>query len=183
MNAPPWEVIAAELAPFVRRRVGDDADDVLQEVLLRVHRGLPELKDPERMGPWMVAVARSAIADHGRRRAREKERPSETVDEVEDPTEPLRDDDNLASTSLAAVLRHFVADLPEPYREVIELTELEGLTQREAAERLGISLTAVKSRVARGRRQLRGALEACCEIALDARHRVVDFQPRGGPCC
>lgn len=72
----------------------------------------------------------------------------------------------------------FVSMLPSPYREALTLTELEGLTQKEAAEMLGISLSGMKSRVQRGREKLRAALEDCCHIALDARHRVVGCEPR-----
>jgi RNA polymerase sigma-70 factor (ECF subfamily) len=70
----------------------------------------------------------------------------------------------------------------------LTLTELEGLTQKEAAERLGLSLSGMKSRVQRGRLHLRDALEACCHIALDVRGRVVACEPRPdgtlpGSCC
>lgn len=178
-----WTAIDRELRPFVRRRVGDDVDDVMQEVLIRMHRGLPALEDPERLGPWMIAVARSAIADHGRRHTRRRDVPVEEVEAVTDPPEPRSFDPALA---LASVLGAFVADLPPTYREVLELTELKGLTQREAADQLGITLTATKSRVARGRRMLRQSLERCCDIALDARRRVIDLRPRDGgehSCC
>ena len=67
---------------------------------------------------------------------------------------------------------------PSPYREAITLTELEGRTQREAAEMLGISLSGMKSRVQRGRAKLRAMLEACCEIAVDARGKVIACEPR-----
>jgi RNA polymerase sigma-70 factor (ECF subfamily) len=78
-----------------------------------------------------------------------------------------------------------VARLPSPYREAVTLVELEGLTAREAAEMVGISVSGMKSRVQRGRAQLREMLDACCEIALDARGKVVEFTPRvpGQPCC
>ena len=72
----------------------------------------------------------------------------------------------------------FVSMLPSPYREALTLTELEGLSQREAAEMLGISTSGMKSRVQRGRAKLRQALEDCCHIALDARGRVTDFEVR-----
>ncbi|MBK8239755.1 MAG: TauD/TfdA family dioxygenase [Deltaproteobacteria bacterium] len=65
-----------------------------------------------------------------------------------------------------------------PYREALTLTELEGLTQREAAEMLGISLSGMKSRVQRGRAQLRRALEVCCDIDVDVRGRVIGYTPR-----
>jgi RNA polymerase sigma-70 factor (ECF subfamily) len=72
----------------------------------------------------------------------------------------------------------FVAALPSPYREAITLTELQGMTQKEAAAMLGISLSGMKSRVQRGRKQLQELLQACCEIALDPRGRVMSFEKR-----
>ena len=72
----------------------------------------------------------------------------------------------------------FVAALPSPYREAITLTELQGMTQKDAAEMLGISLSGMKSRVQRGRQQISEMLQACCEIALDARGHVVSFDRR-----
>jgi RNA polymerase sigma-70 factor (ECF subfamily) len=72
----------------------------------------------------------------------------------------------------------FVARLPSPYREAITLTELEGLTQREAAEMLGISVSGMKSRVQRGREKIREMFEECCRISVDCRGRVVECEPR-----
>ena len=68
--------------------------------------------------------------------------------------------------------------LPEPYREALVLTELDGLTQADAATRLGLSTSGMKSRVQRGRGQLRDLLLGCCEIELDRRNRVTDYVPR-----
>jgi RNA polymerase sigma-70 factor (ECF subfamily) len=79
---------------------------------------------------------------------------------------------------LASYIALFVVMLPSPYREALTLTELEGLTQREAAERLGISVSGMKSRVQRGRLLLRELLEGCCDIALDARGHVMSYEPR-----
>jgi RNA polymerase sigma-70 factor, ECF subfamily len=77
----------------------------------------------------------------------------------------------------------FVAQLASPYREAITLVELEGLTAREAAEMAGISVSGMKSRVQRGREQLRALFDACCEIAIDARGKPTDFAPRGCKRC
>ena len=77
----------------------------------------------------------------------------------------------------------FVARLPSPYREALTLTEIEGLTQRAAADLLGVSLSGMKSRVQRGREKLRELLEACCRIGLDARGRVIGCEPRDPSSC
>jgi RNA polymerase sigma-70 factor (ECF subfamily) len=72
--------------------------------------------------------------------------------------------------------------LPPPDREALTLTELEGLSQREAAERLGMSYSGLKSRVQRGRAKLRAVLDRCCEVELDPRGAVITFRPRGNGC-
>ncbi len=72
----------------------------------------------------------------------------------------------------------FVAQLASPYRAAVTLVELEGLTAREAAEMAGISVSGMKSRVQRGRAQLREMFDRCCEIALDARGKITEFSPR-----
>jgi RNA polymerase sigma-70 factor, ECF subfamily len=75
-----------------------------------------------------------------------------------------------------------LAMLPPPYRDALVLTELHGMPQHEAADALGISLPAMKSRVRRGRLLLRRKAEDCCRVALDGRDRVMDCEPRAPGC-
>ncbi len=72
--------------------------------------------------------------------------------------------------------------LPLMYREARVLTEFRGQTQRDAAASLGISVTALKSRVQRARGLLRGMLDNCCRFEFDRRGRVIDAFPRDGGC-
>lgn len=178
IETPAWEAIAARLRPYIRRRVATepDTDDVLQEVLLRMHRGLSTLDDEDRLDAWMYRIARTAVADHRRGRHRHPLVRAPAV--TEEPSQPLHEDDDAVARELAQTLSFFVALLPSPYREAITLTELEGRTQREAAEMIGISLSGMKSRVQRGRARLRKMLEDCCEVALDVRGKVIAYQPR-----
>lgn len=171
--------LEAKLRPFVARRVRpDDVDDVVQDVFVRMLRGLPTLRDEQRFGPWVYQVARSAIADRMRDAARH---PTTSADPPE-PASPApdedEDEDGAVARELSSYVAFFVAMLPPPYREALTLTELEGMTQKEAAEMLGISLSGMKSRVQRGRAQLRRLLEDCCHIALDPRGRVIACDPR-----
>ena len=171
--------LEVRLRPFVARRVSDsDVDDVLQEVFLRMQRSLVDVRDHDRFGPWLYRVARSAIGDHHRMRARHPLTEGEPVEEIADA--PVSAGEGAAESALALAVTPFIAMLPEPYREALTLTELEGKTQREAAEALGISLSGMKSRVQRGRERLRRMLEDCCEIALDVRGRVIACAVREG---
>jgi RNA polymerase sigma-70 factor, ECF subfamily len=174
-----WRELEARLKPYVARRVASqaDADDVVQEVFVRLHRGLDGLRDGERFGPWVYRIAEHAVADHLRARARHPIRPHDEAAVAAEPAS-ARDGDAELDADLAECLALFVARLRSPYREAITLTELEGLTQKDAGEMLGVSLSGMKSRVQRGREQLRRMFEECCELSVDARGHVVECTPR-----
>ncbi len=167
--------VALQIRPFVERRVAPhDVDDVMQEILQRVHHGVDALDDETRFVAWLHRVARNVIIDHhrraGRRDAKHEAFATEWRDEADEQSDAL--------ASLAVFVRAFIDMLPSPYREALHLTEIEGVTMREAADRESVSVSGMKSRVHRGRRLLRELFEACCEIALDARGRVVEYMPR-----
>lgn len=176
-----WQEIERHLRPFVARRLADpnDVGDVLQDVYVRIQAGIGELRDTERFGPWVYQVARSALADHGRARARHPV-PLDAPTAQDELAAPLseEEEEGAAERELAQYLAVFVAALPSPYREAITLTELQGMSQKDAAEMLGISLSGMKSRVQRGRRQIQEMLHECCDIALDARGRVLSYDRR-----
>jgi RNA polymerase sigma-70 factor, ECF subfamily len=176
----PWQDVEARLRPFIARRVAPaEIDDVMQDVFVRMQRGLSQLRDEERFTSWLFQIARSAVAEHQRTRARHPIPDADGVAAAEAPaTEVETDDDRDAARALAGCVTIFVAQLESPYREAITLVELEGRTAKEAAEMVGISLSGMKSRVQRGRAQLRALFDRCCEIALDARGKPTDFTPR-----
>jgi RNA polymerase sigma-70 factor (ECF subfamily) len=120
-------------------------------------------------------VARSAIAEHQRQAARHPVALGQAPSEPPSAAEP---DERSVESELAACISLFVSLLPSPYKEALTLTELDGLTQADAAEQLGLSVSGMKSRVQRGRARLREEFDACCEIALDARGGVISCEPR-----
>jgi RNA polymerase sigma-70 factor (ECF subfamily) len=173
-----WREVEARLRPYVARRVASasDVDDVLQETFVRVHQGLATLGDEERFGAWVYRIAGTAIADHLRARARHPLAKVESTDGA--PETPSNAYDESLEGDLAQCVALFVARLPSPYREAITLTELQGVTQREAADMLGVSVSGMKSRVQRGRERIRRMFEECCEISVDCRGHVTDCVPR-----
>jgi RNA polymerase sigma-70 factor (ECF subfamily) len=176
----------ARVLAFIRRRVPsvEDAEDIAQEVMLRVHRHSAELEDAERMTAWVYRIATNAIADHYRRPARRELAAGQATDlplgeDLEAWSEPPPD---ALRTELAACLTPLIERLPALHREALELTEFHGLSQVEAAERLGISVSGMKSRVQRARGQLLDLLLACCHVDLDRRRSVTAIEHRGEPC-
>jgi len=172
-----YSELETRLRRFVVGRVpAADVDDVVQDVFLRFQRSLSDLRHDERFESWVYQVARSAIAEQRRQRARH---PITHADPPEIASEwPDAADEGAVERDLATYVAPFVAQLPSPYREALTLVELEGLTQKAAADLLGISLSGMKSRVQRGRARLRKVFEGCCEIALDTRGHVIGCEPR-----
>lgn len=163
---------------FVRRRVSSEAeaDDLTQQVFERMLARADQLDDVARMRSWAFAIARNAVIDHHRGRTPE---PLE-----HEPAQPAGDDDEGLDLAVASWLRAELPELPEPYREALELTDLGGLSQQEAARKLGLSPSGMRSRVQRGRKMLRTRLEQCCRVELDRRKGLVDCEPKaGGSCC
>jgi RNA polymerase sigma-70 factor (ECF subfamily) len=176
----PWADLHARLRAFVARRVGDPhaADDLAQEILLRVHQRLGDLRDGERLDAWAYRIARNAIVDHYRARGTAPETPrGEGLDDA--PALDLGDDAERVRAEMAHCLAPLVRRLPDPYREALELTDLGELTQAAAAERLRLTVPGMKARVQRGRGKLRELLLECCEVALDARGRPTEYRLRG----
>lgn len=171
-----WKELERHLRPYLARRVASaaDIDDLLQDIFVRLHQGLSTLHDEERFGGWVYRIANNAVIDKARQRAR-----APLVDSKDEPPAVANDEaaERLQS-DLAECVALFVGRLPSPYREAITLTELEGLSQKEAAEMLGASLSGMKSRVQRGREKIRNMFEKCCQISVDCRGRVIECEPR-----
>jgi RNA polymerase sigma-70 factor (ECF subfamily) len=174
-----WETFHAPLQQFIRRRVSDDAtaEDLLQDVFLNIHQHVDTLRDVKKLESWIYQVTRNAIIDYYR-----SIRKTTTLEEPEalQLTEDLPDEDVISE--LFPSVRAMVMSLPAQDRQALILTEYQGLTQKELAERLGLSLSGAKSRVQRARAKLKQQLLACCHFELDRRGHVIDYQPRCS-CC
>jgi RNA polymerase sigma-70 factor (ECF subfamily) len=177
-----WQDFHARLLGFIARRVGDrdSAEDILQDVMLRIHRHAGELERSSAVGAWVHQIARNAIADHYRRASVRRERPSGIDLDRQEALGREGAPEELRS-ELAACVAPLLERLPPLHREALALTELGGLTQASAAAQLGLSASGMKSRVQRGRAQLMELLAACCEIELDRRGGVTSYRPLRGP--
>ena len=165
-----WAELGTRLRRFVGSRVNDPhaAEDITQDVMLKVQSQLDALPPEDKLPAWVFAVARNSIIDHYRARA-----VVEDVDPVADTGEA---EQQAALRDLTPCLTRMVEQLPEPYRAAMKMADLEGLSQQEIADRAGISLSGAKSRVQRARQMLREMILDCCNVERDARGGMVDFE-------
>jgi RNA polymerase sigma-70 factor (ECF subfamily) len=187
IDAGTWQELPVSLRRFIGKRVRNpaDVDDLVQRVLLQIVKGIGGLRDQDRLYAWVYQTARNAITDHYRAAPR-REIASGDATDVSDVVgtlaAPEDEDEQVAVRELAGCLAPMVAQLPEAHRDAIVWTEVSGLSQVEAARRAGVSTSGMKSRVQRGRRQLRELLEACCRIELDRRGAPIGLEPKSGEC-
>jgi RNA polymerase sigma-70 factor (ECF subfamily) len=172
-----WHEFSARLGQFIRARVADPAtaEDILQDVFVKIQSRLNQLKEPAKLTSWIYLIARNAIIDHHRTRKETVPVPESLVAEAEPESGEIE--------GLKAAFLRMVHRLPGPYREAVVLTEFEGLTQQELAEQVGISLSGAKSRVQRGRQQLKEMLSECCAFEFDRRGRVIECTPHAQADC
>jgi RNA polymerase sigma-70 factor, ECF subfamily len=180
-----WAEVGTSLELFVRRHVADPhhAEDVVAEVLVRIHEHLGTLDDHERVTAWVWRITRNAITDHYRRTARRRETLA-TDDDLpgDDGADDWIDDQAAVVRDLATCIRPLIEALPTDYRRALELTDLDGRTQAEAARLEQISVSGMKSRVQRGRRLFAALFRSCCEVTTDSRGELVDFRLRPDGC-
>jgi len=163
---------------------GVDADDVVQEVFVKVGRSLGTLADPSKLGSWIYAIALNTVRDAARKRS---SRPV-SVSESRELTGSDNDDDALARIAddrsrspeeramrdeMVACYLDYVNQLPRNSFEVYVLSEIEGLSNDEIARRLSLSLGTVKIRLHRARAQINEKLRCNCRPYYNERGELM----------
>ncbi|WP_438446534.1 RNA polymerase sigma factor SigZ [Gorillibacterium sp. sgz5001074] len=169
-----WGAFHEPLKAFITRRVSNEqeAEDILQDVFLKIFTKMDSLRDEESLKPWIYQITRHSIIDNYRKR-------KPVGDQLlHDLPEFIESNESNLNMELSACLRPMIQQLPDKYREAIELTELEGLSQVELSQKLGISFSGAKSRVQRGRQKLKDIISACCHLELDRYGNVLEIESK-----
>jgi RNA polymerase sigma-70 factor (ECF subfamily) len=144
----------------------DEANDLLQQLYLKLYKSCEQLQEVHNVSAWLYQITRNAVYDYFREQGR---------------TIPLEDegllDEQLRQEPEQQEMENLVLPLlqllPAEYAEPLRLSELEGISQKEIAERLGMSYSGAKSRVQRGREKLKALFIECCHLELDRQGNVV----------
>ena len=175
---------------YLTRLIGPgEAEDLTQEVFVRVSRGLPEFKGESKLSTWIYRIATNVATDRLRSRSFQEngsgkappphEGSSEDADALPDGKSPSIER-QLMRDQMSSCVHDFIGTLPENYRTVVTLSEIEGLTNPEIAEVLGLTLDVVKIRVHRGRARLKEKLRTGCNFDRDEENTLV-CDPKVGP--
>ena len=178
-----WRKFSEQLRGFVRSKVSNDkiAEDVLQDIFMRIHKGIGDFRHEGRLQSWVFGIARRAIADHYRKRERNREQPAGTdvsTEEGEKADLNLNqyDGEHDVHEEVLSWLIPMIDELPDKYGKPLRMADVEGKKQKEVAEHLGLSLSGAKSRIQRARQKLGKVLAACCEVQFGQEGRAVAYR-------
>ena len=169
---PAFDTAAHELASsilhFIEWSVGNRAvaEELLQETLIRMNKGLPSFAGRSSLKTWAFSIARNVVADYLRHP--DRERSIVPLDQVKEAVAPEREiDERLVASEMNECIRAIIETLPESYRAALILHDLEGLSAEQIAEVCDCSVATAKIRIHRGRRKLKDALAKLCDFYHD----------------
>ncbi len=173
-----WVMFGDRLKSFILSRISDEmaAEDILQEVFIKIHSNIDTLNDDTKIQSWIFQITRNSIFDYFRT-IKKQEQKLPIPDEVEE---------DLSSDLMADTLKDMVrmmAELPAEDCEALCLTELGGMSQKDYAKRTGISYSGAKSRIQRAKIKLRDLLMKCCHFQFDKYGTVIGISPASCCCC
>jgi RNA polymerase sigma-70 factor, ECF subfamily len=161
--------LSQPLLRYFQRYVGEaaTADDLLQETLIRIERGLPSFAARASIKTWAFSIATRVAADYLRQPER-RLRIVEVNEAADLPDKSQRIEDRIIVEEMNACVRGVIDSLPEDYRAALILHDLEGLSAHDTARICGCSLATAKVRIHRARLRLRQALKRECELYRDS---------------
>ena len=150
----------------------------MQEVYLKILLNLSKIEKANNMAAYLVQLTNNAVIDHYR-----KFKPAIQV-ALENEISAENEHQKVQSLRLAdCCLRPMIESLPDIYRDALIMTELDGMKQKEYAEKVGISLSNAKIRVQRAKEKLKEIILQCCSYAFDKYGNIIDCRENGGSAC
>ena len=169
----------AEAYPRIRRYIGSlvhdpsEADDLTQEAFLRAYRSRDALREPQAQLTWLYRIATNVSVDRMRQRARQPAVAGAETLEIDPADDGAALHKVLEQGEMSHCIQEFLSALPDNYRAVLMMADLQEMTGREIGELLGISVATVKIRLHRARQKLKAAIAAECALTRDERNVLV----------
>lgn len=171
-----WLDYQSSLSAFLRSRVGnpDDAEDLLQEILIKIHSNLQTVKDNSKVKPWIFQIANNTIIDFYRQRNKEHKL---NVDDLW-----YEQQEAHVVKELARCILPIMQHLPEKDAALLMAIEIEAVPQKTYAKRNNINYSTLKSRVKKSRQKLFKLFSDCCEFSIDSQGSVLDYKQKSKSC-
>ena len=171
-----WIAHQQQLLSFIRSRVEttEDAEDILNDVFAKLLKVTQDNVIPDSIASWLYHVTKNSIVDYYRGKKMFEQLPDDISEKLEN---------NSAIKLLSKCMLPMIQALPETYQHPLILSEIEGNKYKEVALELGLSVSAVKSRILRGREKLQKSMVSCCTIYRNHKGETVDYEQKQNSAC
>lgn len=172
-----YDAYHGKVVAYAARLLGrDEADDVAQEVFVKVRRSLSTLEDASKLASWIYAITLNTVRDAARRRVpapvRRDSDASDATPDVPDAVSRTPEENAIRSEMVSCYL-DYVNQLPDNYRDVYVLSEFEHLSNEEIARRSGLTLGTAKIRLHRARARIQQELRRNCRCYYNERGELM----------
>lgn len=165
-----WLIHKNELQNFIFKRVKDNdlANDILQDVLMKVYNFCISKSGVRNIRSWLFQIAQNTIVDHYRRQSK--------FTNQDNFTEFIIEDENLAFKEALNYITPMLDLLLKKYAEPLKLADIDGLKQADIAQKLNLNLSATKTRIQRARQLLKAEFITCSNFETNKQGNIISFE-------
>jgi len=176
MTEDVWKEFNKELLGFIKARVNnvENAEDILQEVFIKIHQNTNSLHDHKKIASWVYQITRNTIIDYYRKKkinTSESENFTELPEEMDESTRDF-----------TKCIKPFILKLPYKYQDILLKTTYGNVSQKDYSLINNISYSAAKSRIQRARKQLNNMFVSCCNIESDLYGNILSSKNKNCDC-
>jgi RNA polymerase sigma-70 factor (ECF subfamily) len=167
-----WSQYQLSLTRFLKSKVSNEADveDLLQEILIKTYTNFSSIKNQASIKSWLFQVAHNVIIDFYRKKGR--------VNMFSAQETWLMDESNEVKSALSDCISPFIKALPKEHSQLLIAIDINGQSQKDYAQSLGISYSTLKSRVQKSRSLLKGIFDDCCHFQIDKGGNDYDYDKK-----
>jgi RNA polymerase sigma-70 factor (ECF subfamily) len=171
-----WSIYRNNLKVFLHKKISNfaDVDDILQDVLIKIHTNISNLRDERSIKSWLFQITNRAVIDFYRKQGR--------ANEINEETLWYNDTNRNVKSELLLCIEPFLNSLSEDSADLIRIIDLQNIPQKTYAEQSDISYSTVKSRVKKARIEMKKLFDTCCDFSLDKQGNLVEFQAKNNNC-
>lgn len=176
-----WMNIHGKLNGYVSKHIKnkDDVNDIIQDTFVKVKTNIDSLQNPAKFDSWLFQIARNTMTDFFRNQKKTFNN-EETTEDISIEPNSFEEEDikvKMQTQGFSEYAGSIISELPEKYRAAVHLADIEGLSMKEVAEELNLSVPGAKSRVQRGRKMIKEIILKCCEVNTDRYGNIVEYKP------
>ena len=167
-----WEELDTQLLFFIKKRIKnkEDAEDILQDVYIKLHKNIASLNDEQKIVSWIYQITRNTINECYRKCYRIKQ-----VEFEDYHVEMNKEEEENLNDEILISMKKFIEKLPGDSRKLIELYEFEDMSHKDISKKLEIKENTSKSRLKRAKEKLKNQLDECCIFQIDKFGNVLDY--------